>query len=666
MSIYLAGAEAPPSFVASNTGWGQFCRWAQCLNNATQLAHLIAYSWSQKPNTLMREIREALPLAKDSNVASVGHELLYAVRAIGGPVVVTDGTAPDLDLQTHKVKDSPFLNKHRRKWAGARPDKQPRYTRTFPNTDHAVPNRGDDLPPVFRYDRGQQSPDELRQEELGIAPSSPLRGLRKSLPMPESEEQQDTGDMNPTFADLPTPEIPQQEAEELPPTQPRRVEIKPPVIPPKTISKPPAPPKAPESEPAEATEPTIPEQPTPAPKVDPSEEYKKLGVRAPAFKSWFGDWEEDPASASKVVSAETGEPAETYEMKGLEEGAKKPKPKPVYHGTARGGFREFKKERIKDPESLLFGPGFYFTEDEETAKTYTEKDAETPRIELDPRGQEATRKFIEQHLPDGVKVGDALSGGGLLAYEVRSTSAPAGNYVRVGARQDPRELDTELPNLLNWSPEVREQWKKILDEHGTRFGNTGEVKAAYLNIRNPFDGDNGLISYEDLSSNSQAALRKEQARIFYGMDFEYYDVRSELEQLEDDELDSKLTEIQRQKLVDKKAVLLDKLVEIKSRVEKEIDESFERKHIDYAYLKAFLGSKKLANQAIQEAGYDGITHEGGKVTGGKSHRVWIAFEPTQIKAITNTGTFDPNDPDMHKTLPRLKSSPFLQRRKNRK
>ena len=33
------------------------------------------------------------------------------------------------------------------------------------------------------------------------------------------------------------------------------------------------------------------------------EEYKL--VRTPAFKKWFGDWENDPANASKVNDKET-------------------------------------------------------------------------------------------------------------------------------------------------------------------------------------------------------------------------------------------------------------------------------------------------------------------------------------------------------------------------
>ena len=59
-----------------------------------------------------------------------------------------------------------------------------------------------------------------------------------------------------------------------------------------------------------------------------AEQYKL--VRTPAFKEWFGDWENDPENASKVVDEETKEPLV------------------VYHGYLVGGgagrkFYEFKK-----------------------------------------------------------------------------------------------------------------------------------------------------------------------------------------------------------------------------------------------------------------------------------------------------------------------------------
>jgi len=65
------------------------------------------------------------------------------------------------------------------------------------------------------------------------------------------------------------------------------------------------------------------------------EQYKL--VRTPEFKAWFGDWENDPANASKVVD-ENGEPLV------------------VYHAT-NNKFWEFNKNLIKNKN---WGNGFYF------------------------------------------------------------------------------------------------------------------------------------------------------------------------------------------------------------------------------------------------------------------------------------------------------------------
>jgi hypothetical protein len=50
----------------------------------------------------------------------------------------------------------------------------------------------------------------------------------------------------------------------------------------------------------------------------------------------------------------------------------------------------------------------------------------------------------------------------------------------------------------------------------------------------------------------------------------------------------------------------------------------------YQQMSYQAGEKQGANQALQEAGYDGITHMGGAVTGGQPHRVYIAFSPEQV------------------------------------
>jgi DNA polymerase III sliding clamp (beta) subunit (PCNA family) len=76
-----------------------------------------------------------------------------------------------------------------------------------------------------------------------------------------------------------------------------------------------------------------------------AEQYKL--VRTPEFKEWFGDWENDPENASKVVD-ENGEPMV------------------VYHGT-KDEFYEFDvdKQRIG-----WLGKGFYFTEDKRFSKDF--------------------------------------------------------------------------------------------------------------------------------------------------------------------------------------------------------------------------------------------------------------------------------------------------------
>lgn len=54
-------------------------------------------------------------------------------------------------------------------------------------------------------------------------------------------------------------------------------------------------------------------------------------VRTPAFKEWFGDWENDPDEASKMINPRTGEPLV------------------VYHGTPNGNFSIFNGESYFSP-----------------------------------------------------------------------------------------------------------------------------------------------------------------------------------------------------------------------------------------------------------------------------------------------------------------------------
>ena len=79
-------------------------------------------------------------------------------------------------------------------------------------------------------------------------------------------------------------------------------------------------------------------------------------VRTPNFKRWFGDWENDPANASKVLD-ENGEPLV------------------VYHGTPNGSFNTF---RVTG-EGGSSNTGAWFTENRNMAQTYT-RNAPAARI----------------------------------------------------------------------------------------------------------------------------------------------------------------------------------------------------------------------------------------------------------------------------------------------
>jgi hypothetical protein len=74
-------------------------------------------------------------------------------------------------------------------------------------------------------------------------------------------------------------------------------------------------------------------------------------VRTPAFKAWFGDWENDPANASKVVD-ENGEPLV------------------VYHGT-NIEFNKFDKNVESNTHGTSQGfQGFFFTQSEARSGEY--------------------------------------------------------------------------------------------------------------------------------------------------------------------------------------------------------------------------------------------------------------------------------------------------------
>jgi 2-polyprenyl-3-methyl-5-hydroxy-6-metoxy-1,4-benzoquinol methylase len=76
-------------------------------------------------------------------------------------------------------------------------------------------------------------------------------------------------------------------------------------------------------------------------------------VRTPEFKAWFGDWENDPKNASKIVD-ENGEPLV------------------VYHGSVSKDIEIFDRSKSQREPSGLKEMGFYFTTNKELAQVYAE------------------------------------------------------------------------------------------------------------------------------------------------------------------------------------------------------------------------------------------------------------------------------------------------------
>lgn len=145
-----------------------------------------------------------------------------------------------------------------------------------------------------------------------------------------------------------------------------------------------------------------------APNGNPSnltaEQYKL--VRTPEFKKWFGDWENEPDNASKVVD-ENGEPMV------------------VYHGT-KNEFYEF------DTNKQLIGwlgKGFYFSKNKSEAKDY---------------GKRLLKCFLNIKNPFVIK-GDIVNDDGTVTWGIGREGEIAKKYGSV----NPNDISTTLKEFKN-------------------------------------------------------------------------------------------------------------------------------------------------------------------------------------------------------------------------
>lgn len=476
--------------------------------------------------------------------------------------------------------------------------------------------------------------------------------------------------------------------------------------------------------------------------ADPTEaaaaEYKKHGTRSKHFKAWFGDWENDPASASKVVDPETGEPKETAGISG--EGSQVRNPdgsaRTVYHGTKSGGFGSFEKRwgsntTHGDPDALLYGPGFYFTEDSEVAGEYSGR--MSSNLEYAPTREAAEAKLQEKRAEWESQFGKSkddlkfdivpmpgFTDGDQYSWQIRMTGTDkqkprlsktiTGADARTMGRMF-RDIADRMPNteierkvrydalsrnaynyefgghvsiddyLLNPATyfvaptaedqQIAERARQAIGAEITRP--QSEVKQVYLNVRKPFDADKHGLTRQDIE-NARNQLDETTAGLLIGKAEQYNTPEEANQQIEH------LT-AQRSRFEKSMAVEAAKLEEMgvdplagypispTAAVEsaygawktarsyvKDADEwlefwgkkktEVENRPLKYDQLVNALGKKSKVNEALAAMGYDGITHIGGQIMGNRDHRVWIAFEPNQIKSTDNRGTFDASDERM--------------------
>jgi hypothetical protein len=352
-----------------------------------------------------------------------------------------------------------------------------------------------------------------------------------------------------------------------------------------------------------------------AQEVAPETANYSIGLQS--FKDWFGDWENDPANASKVVD-ENG------------------RPKVVYHGTQRPdriGSR-FRKSRATS------GPMAFFTANPEIGSSYAKGKSDTSlelpndyagwfkykgkgmrsAVDIDRAWwslSEAERETIRQRIytvgyenadeATGPIVSNSSSimGRDSIDYELRQAR---GNALRA-------LVETWLTSGSLFNRE--EEFMQVLEAAGMDMGRVtydspfavrSAVYPVYLSIKNPLNTSN--IPADVFAALEQAGKRKRAKRSAGGnadaWDKNTISGKDWLEAL--------------------------------------------RYDMETGSTMAWTRIPDWATETLAMLGYDGIHDLGGKY-GGEKHDVWIPFVETQVKSATgNRGTFDPTNPNINYSI----------------
>ena len=184
-------------------------------------------------------------------------------------------------------------------------------------------------------------------------------------------------------------------------------------------------------------------------------------VRTPEFKNWFGDWEGDPANASKVVD-ENGEPMV------------------VYHGT--GTTIEAFDPSFTGKGNDQYGSGFYFTTNQDEAVGYTGVTSGSEKI-----GGIDSPNVVDTHL--NIRNPIKISGTSLRDSGVKLTQKQAFDILM----KAPNIMDAETSPVGDFSP---------------AYWDEGPTKRVIMGVAKSFVGEN-LVSLEnDFFKDDATAFRQ--------------------------------------------------------------------------------------------------------------------------------------------------------------
>ena len=174
-------------------------------------------------------------------------------------------------------------------------------------------------------------------------------------------------------------------------------------------------------------------------------ERQWLQARTKNFKNWFGDWENDPENASKVVNPETGEPMV------------------VYHATD-ADFTTFSYDNFGKTDSGTVGKGFYFSANKDYIKHYGNKvmavflNIKEP---VDLRGKGYSRTDIQAYIHNDDKIfwaqtniGQKRPSDGVIVDQLESIGLNSKTYDSVEyVSFDPNQIKSATDNVGTFSTE---------------------------------------------------------------------------------------------------------------------------------------------------------------------------------------------------------------------